>query len=106
MTNFIISLPNLFVPSPKARNNGQDEVLFSEMSLQDGERKSRFKNRDIVQAFRELVGPLDPVLGKKLRPNSLRAKFGDNKVLNSVHCTDLPEDGILEVEYCFKIMRV
>jgi hypothetical protein len=32
-----------------------------------------------------------------LRPSTLRAKFGKTKVQNAVHCTDLPEDGLLEV---------
>lgn len=36
-------------------------------------------------------------LARELRPNTLRAKFGKTKVQNAVHCTDLPEDGLLEV---------
>ncbi|KAJ3257450.1 Nucleoside diphosphate kinase 7 [Boothiomyces macroporosus] len=52
---------------------------------------------DIVQKFRELAGPGDPALAKQLRPDSLRAKYGVDKVKNAVHCTDLPEDGVLEV---------
>ena len=27
------------------------------------------------------------------------------QVKNAVHCTDLPEDGVLEVEYFFKILQ-
>lgn len=50
-----------------------------------------------VEAFRELCGPLDPELARVLRPKSLRAQFGQNKIRNAVHCTDLPEDGQLEV---------
>ena len=34
---------------------------------------------------------------RHLRPNTLRAKYGFDKVQNAVHCTDLPEDGTLEV---------
>ena len=34
---------------------------------------------------------------RHLRPHTLRAKYGENKVQNGVHCTDLPEDGSLEV---------
>jgi len=33
-----------------------------------------------------------------LRPNTIRAKFGIDRVKNAVHCTDLSEDGILEVK--------
>ncbi|CAL8141121.1 unnamed protein product [Orchesella dallaii] len=49
-----------------------------------------------VKAFRELAGPMDPVLARKLRPDSLRAKYGISKVENAVHCTDLDDDGEME----------
>ncbi|KAK7056529.1 Nucleoside diphosphate kinase 7 [Halocaridina rubra] len=55
--------------------------------------------------FREFVGPSDPEVARELRPNSLRARFGDDKVKNAVHCSDLPDDGALEVEYFFKILQ-
>jgi len=51
------------------------------------------KGGQTVPALRELCGPSDPAIGKAIRPGSLRADFGQNKVLNAVHCTDLPEDG-------------
>ncbi|KAJ3217779.1 Nucleoside diphosphate kinase 7 [Dinochytrium kinnereticum] len=54
-------------------------------------------NDRIVSSFREFVGPNDPSLAKQLRPNSLRARFGVDKVKNAVHCTDLEEDGPLEI---------
>lgn len=57
-------------------------------------------------AFRELTGPMDPILAKKLRPNSLRAKYGTSRVLNAVHCTDLEEDAEMDVEYFFKILQM
>jgi nucleoside-diphosphate kinase len=41
-----------------------------------------------------MINKSDPELGKKLRGNSLRAKYGIDKVKNAVHCTDLPEDGV------------
>mmetsp|Transcript_18010 Transcript_18010/g.32887 ORF Transcript_18010/g.32887 Transcript_18010/m.32887 type:complete len:383 (-) Transcript_18010:16-1164(-) len=59
-----------------------------------------------VESFRELVGPSDPELGRVLRPQSLRAKFGVSKIRNGVHCTDLPEDGELEVQYFFSILAL
>jgi nucleoside-diphosphate kinase len=58
-----------------------------------------------VETFRALAGPLDPEVCQLLRPNTLRAAFGSDKVRNAVHCTDLPEDGVLEVEYFFKILQ-
>ena len=46
---------------------------------------------------------MDPEIAKSLRPNTIRARFGHNRSLNAVHCTDLAEDGQLEVEYFFSI---
>lgn len=54
--------------------------------------------------FREFCGPHDPEMARTLRPRSLRALFGSDKIKNGVHCTDLPEDAILEVEYFFRIL--
>lgn len=54
--------------------------------------------------FREFVGPSDPEIARHLRPHTLRAKFGKDKIQNAVHCTDLPDDCALEVEYFFRIL--
>jgi len=43
-------------------------------------------------------------LARHIRPNSIRAQFGQTKAKNALHCTDLPEDGPLEVEYFFKVL--
>lgn len=59
---------------------------------------------DVHSRFREFVGPSDPEIAKHLRPNTLRARFGSDKVKNAMHCTDLPDDAALEVEYFFKIL--
>ncbi|KAM6287073.1 nucleoside diphosphate kinase homolog 7 isoform 2-T2 [Spheniscus humboldti] len=56
------------------------------------------------KVFRDFCGPSDPEIARHLRPGTLRAVFGKNKVQNAVHCTDLPEDGLLEVQYFFKIL--
>uniref|UniRef100_A0A671UZH2 Nucleoside diphosphate kinase homolog 7 n=1 Tax=Sparus aurata TaxID=8175 RepID=A0A671UZH2_SPAAU len=56
------------------------------------------------QSFREFCGPADPEIARHLRPTTLRALYGKDKVKNAVHCTDLPEDGVLEVQYFFKIL--
>mmetsp|Transcript_29672 Transcript_29672/g.38257 ORF Transcript_29672/g.38257 Transcript_29672/m.38257 type:complete len:307 (+) Transcript_29672:197-1117(+) len=61
---------------------------------------------NVVEMFREFCGPNDVEVAKHLRPNSLRAKFGSNRVLNAVHCTDLPEDGGLECSYMDKILHL
>ncbi|KAM3967439.1 nucleoside diphosphate kinase homolog 7 [Aphomia sociella] len=57
-----------------------------------------------VCEFRKLCGPRDPDLCRQLYPDSIRAQYGKNIVHNAVHCTDLPEDGELEVEYFFKLL--
>jgi len=43
-------------------------------------------------------------VARQVRPNSIRALFGRTKAKNAIHCTDLPEDGKLEVEYFFKVL--
>ncbi|KAH0506679.1 Nucleoside diphosphate kinase 7 [Microtus ochrogaster] len=49
-----------------------------------------------TKTFREFCGPSDPEIARHLRPETLRAIFGKTKMQNAVHCTDLPEDGLLE----------
>jgi len=62
------------------------------------------RQEDAVNSFRKLVGPHDPEVAKHLRGTTLRAQYGHDRVRNGVHCTDLPEDGLLEVEYFFNIL--
>ncbi|XP_062412123.1 nucleoside diphosphate kinase 7 isoform X1 [Sardina pilchardus] len=59
---------------------------------------------DAATAFRQFCGPADPEIARHIRPSTLRALYGKNKVQNAVHCTDLPEDSVLEVQYFFKIL--
>ncbi|CAI5772986.1 nucleoside diphosphate kinase 7 isoform X2 [Podarcis lilfordi] len=59
---------------------------------------------DPEKVFRDFCGPSDPEIARFLRPGTLRAIFGKNKIQNAVHCTDLPEDGLLEVQYFFNIL--
>lgn len=54
--------------------------------------------------FRGACGPSDPEIARHLRPDTLRAKYGVNKVQNALHCTDLPEDIPLELEYFFQLL--
>lgn len=60
---------------------------------------------NVVQNFRELTGPHDPIVAKHIRGNTLRARFGADRVQNAVHCTDLPDDGPLECQYFFDILQ-
>lgn len=59
---------------------------------------------DAPITFRDFVGPADPEIARHLRPGTLRAMFGKDKIKNAVHCTDLPEDGLIEVQYFFKVL--
>jgi len=63
------------------------------------------RQENAVKSFRDLCGPTDPEIAKYLRPNTIRAKFGHSRTINAVHCTDLEEDGLLEVEYFFSIQQ-
>lgn len=53
------------------------------------------RQESAVEQFRHFCGPYDPEIGKKLQPKSLRARYGIDRVLNAVHCTDMEEDGPL-----------
>ncbi len=59
----------------------------------------------VVNEFRTICGPSDPQIAKVIRAQTLRAKYGQDKIKNAVHCTDLEEDGPLECEYFFKILQ-
>uniref|UniRef100_A0A182VQR9 DM10 domain-containing protein n=1 Tax=Anopheles minimus TaxID=112268 RepID=A0A182VQR9_9DIPT len=61
--------------------------------------------RSTYQSFRDFCGPICPEVAKLTRPQTLRAMFGKNKVMNAVHCTDLEEDTSLELEYIFKFLN-
>ncbi|RLO04957.1 hypothetical protein DYB28_002367 [Aphanomyces astaci] len=57
-----------------------------------------------VQRFREAAGPWDIDMARELKPSTIRARFGTDRVHNAVHCTDLSEDGALESQYFFDIL--
>jgi len=49
---------------------------------------------EIVLVFKEIA--------RHIRPRTLRALYGKDKVKNAVHCTDLAEDATLEVMIYFE----
>ena len=53
------------------------------------------RQQNAVDKFRDFCGPFDPEIAKKLQPQTLRAKYGVDRIQNVVHCTDLAEDGVL-----------
>jgi nucleoside-diphosphate kinase len=61
-------------------------------------------SESVVTSFRESAGPWDVEMAKELRPHTLRARYGQDRVRNALHCTDLPEDGVSECEYFFDIL--
>lgn len=60
--------------------------------------------QDAVETFRVTAGPWDVEMAKELRPDTIRGKFGVDRIRNAIHCTDLPDDAELECEYCFKLL--
>lgn len=58
-----------------------------------------------VENFRQFCGPSDPEIARHIRPHTLRAVYGRDKIKNAVHCTDLSEDGLIEVEYFLRILN-
>ncbi|KAJ8737610.1 hypothetical protein PYW08_000205 [Mythimna loreyi] len=66
--------------------------------------KCKDPNLNVVCEFRKLCGPRDPNLCRQLYPESIRALYGKTPIHNAVHCTDLPEDGEMEVQYFFKLL--
>ncbi|GFU29988.1 nucleoside diphosphate kinase 7 [Nephila pilipes] len=65
---------------------------------------SKKNSTNVFEEFRTYVGPSDPEIARKIRPGTLRASYGHDKIKNAVHCTDLPEDATLELDYVFKIL--
>lgn len=59
---------------------------------------------NVVESLREVAGPHDPDIARVIRPETLRAHYGIDKVQSGCHVTDLPEDGPLEVEYFFNLL--
>jgi len=72
--------------------------------VQQGDMDAAIANSTFHE-FREFVGPKDPEIAKYIRPHTLRAKYGFDRVQNGVHCTDLQEDGILEARFFFQIVQ-
>ncbi|CAF4672137.1 unnamed protein product, partial [Rotaria magnacalcarata] len=44
-------------------------------------------------------------IARHIRPRTLRAIYGKDKVKNAVHCTDLAEDTTLEVMKIFRCLN-
>ena len=67
---------------------------------------------DAVAQLRGMVGPRDVDVARRVRGETLRAKFGvpsssggpGSKAKLGLHCTDLAEDGPLECEYLFSLV--
>ncbi|KAL0212028.1 hypothetical protein RCL1_005654 [Eukaryota sp. TZLM3-RCL] len=59
---------------------------------------------DVVNRLRDWIGPFDPEIARQLEPNSLRALYGETRIKNGFHVTDLAEDGPLESQYVFQFL--
>ncbi|KAG5492807.1 hypothetical protein JKF63_01387 [Porcisia hertigi] len=58
-----------------------------------------------VPALRAVCGPHDPEVCHVLFPQTLRSKYGVDRIRNAVQCTDLEEDGPLESEFFFSLLQ-
>lgn len=59
-----------------------------------------------VASFKTLCGSYDPKVGaSKGETETIRQIFGQDKARNAVHCTDMPDEGVLECEYFFVLMQ-
>ena len=56
---------------------------------------------NVHEEFRKFSGPVDSSIAKQIRPNTLRAVYGVDKYKNAIHCTDLAEDTVLELQFFF-----
>eukprot|EP01035_Chromulina_nebulosa_P018213 gene18213-23878_t len=60
---------------------------------------------DAVNTFRITAGPWDIGMAKELYPtSSIRGLYGIDNVKNAIHSTDLPQDAVMECQYCFSLM--
>lgn len=78
---------HLLGPPPRTREQKVCHVIVYETQLN----ANQMSLRVLQSVF------LQQEISRHLRPNTLRALYGKDKVKNAVHCTDLPEDGVLEV---------
>ena len=62
------------------------------------------RSGDVHQSFRQFCGPSDTKVAAAIRPDTIRAKFGVNKVKNAIHCTDLETDGAFESNFMFNVL--
>ena len=60
--------------------------------------------KSVTELIREVCGPWDFGLCKKLRPACVRSKFGKSQLLNAVYCTELTSEGNNDVELVFNIL--
>jgi len=57
---------------------------------------------DALSTVRDICGPYDPAIAKALVPKSIRARFGEDRVKNAVHCVDVAEDSIVYPKFFFE----
>ncbi len=55
---------------------------------------------DVVNQWRQDVGPNDPNEAKKVKPDSLRAQYATDKLMNALHSSDTRESAMRQVLIC------
>lgn len=59
---------------------------------------------DAVRKLREVAGPRDVDVGRKVRPDTVRSLHGVDAPRCALHVTDLDEDGPVDSEYLFSVL--
>eukprot|EP00579_Thalassiosira_antarctica_P013846 CAMPEP_0201930054 /NCGR_PEP_ID=MMETSP0903-20130614/24346_1 /ASSEMBLY_ACC=CAM_ASM_000552 /TAXON_ID=420261 /ORGANISM="Thalassiosira antarctica, Strain CCMP982" /LENGTH=374 /DNA_ID=CAMNT_0048469017 /DNA_START=45 /DNA_END=1166 /DNA_ORIENTATION=+ len=80
------------------------EVRLKPQLLGNPEEGGTDRQEEVVERLRAHAGPWDVNMAKELYSDTIRGRFGRDRIRNAIHCTDLPKDGIIEVEYFFKIL--
>lgn len=59
-----------------------------------------------MRELKSVVGCFDPNLGRQRgEQNTLRARYGVDVARNAMHCTDVPEESVLESEFFFVLLQ-
>lgn len=65
----------------------------------------QLRGADAVARIRAAAGPRDIDTAKRIRPASLRARYGASAGAPGVHVTDLAEDGPSEADFFFSLLE-
>ncbi|KAJ3107121.1 Thioredoxin domain-containing protein 3 [Phlyctochytrium planicorne] len=59
------------------------------------------KGEDVIAAWKEMIGPADPIEAKTTAPMSIRAVYGSDSIRNAVHGSDNIDLAVREIHHIF-----